>query len=151
MITRNPEQSQLISSNFARPRRLLIMEDKVNISQVLAAFCATEHYELTSVSTGLECMNLFLSELPDLVIVEAKLSDSIVATMMNWRNDLKKYIPIIMVGQEPDRPLSQVLGMDDFIVQPVKPAELMARLEVTLQRQEAPVSSVAASQSAYAR
>lgn len=133
-----PDKSQPETSH-----RLLILENKVNISRALAPFCRMEHYELFSVSNGPECMAFLLAQRPDLVIIDAKLADSTITTMMHRRNESTNQALIIMLGQEADQPLAEALGVDDFIKRPIRPIELVARLRISLRQLKNAANSVA--------
>jgi len=117
--------------------KILIVEDEPAMVQGLRDNFEYEGYEVISAGDGAAGLELALSEIPDLVVLDVmmpKLSGLDVCKQLKAK---KPAIPIIMLtarGQEIDKVVGLELGADDYVTKPFSIRELMARVKAVLRR-----------------
>ncbi len=128
---------------------ILIVDDEVNIRKVVREYAEFEGYEVTEAENGMEAVNLCHDKDFDLIIMDVMMPrlDGYSACKEIHKT---KNIPVIMLsarGEEYDKLFGFEIGVDDYVVKPFSPKELMARVKVVLKRNSAADS--AASQNRY--
>jgi DNA-binding response OmpR family regulator len=123
-------------SDFARPPRVLVVEDDEDIAQVLQRSLRMEGYEVRSAADGRAALEHGCAFAPDLVILDLGLPeiDGIeVARRLRDGDD----VPILMLTAR-DALESRVEGLDagadDYLVKPFERQELLARMRALLRR-----------------
>jgi len=118
--------------------RILIIEDEVNLSNLIADHLREYAYTTIQAFTGTEGWDAFTREEPDLVLLDVMLPGMDGLTICrNIR--AQSFAPIIMLtarSEEIDRVLGLELGADDYMPKPFSPRELVARVRAQLRRQE---------------
>jgi len=115
---------------------ILIVDDEVNIRKVVREYAEFEGYEVTEAENGMEAVKLCLENDYDLIIMDVMMPrlDGYSACKEIHKN---KSIPVIMLsarGEEYDKLFGFEIGVDDYVVKPFSPKELMARVKVVLKR-----------------
>ena len=118
--------------------KLLIVDDEVNIRTVVKEYAEFEEYEVDEAENGMEkCKQNHY----DLIIMDVMMPklDGYSAS-----KEIKKHknIPIIMLsarGEEYDKLFGFEIGVDDYVVKPFSPKELMARVKAVLMRSKGSV------------
>ena len=120
--------------------RILIVDDEAKIREVVKEYATLNGYEVSEASNGLEALDLIDTTPVDLVIL-----DIMMPTLDGYevckRIKAKSNIPVIMLsarGEEYDKLFGFELGVDDYVVKPFSPKELMARVKVVLERGKNP-------------
>jgi DNA-binding response OmpR family regulator len=123
-------------SDYARPARVLVVEDDDEIAQVLQRSLRMEGYDVRTAGDGVTALDEAHSFLPDLVILDLglpKLDGIDVAKTLREGDD----VPILMLTAR-DALESRVEGLDagadDYLVKPFERQELLARLRALLRR-----------------
>jgi DNA-binding response OmpR family regulator len=123
-------------SDYARPVRVLVVEDDEEIAQVLQRSLRLEGYEVRIAGDGVSALDAAHAFLPDLVILDLGLPrlDGIdVAKTLRREDD----VPILMLTAR-DALESRVEGLDagadDYLVKPFERQELLARMRALLRR-----------------
>ena len=121
---------------MATTKNILIVDDERDIRELIKEYMSIGDFKVYDASDGMMALKL-ISELSiDLVIL-----DVMMPKMDGWsvcreiRSTSK--IPIIMLsarGEEYDKLLGFELGVDDYVVKPFSPKELMARMKAVLTR-----------------
>ena len=116
--------------------RILIVDDEEKIRTVIREYAVFNNYETDEAADGVEAVNKCLSQDYDLVIMDIMMPrlDGYSACKQIRRD---KDIPIIMLsarGEEYDKLFVFELGIDDYVVKPFSPKELMARVSAVLAR-----------------
>ncbi|MBQ6261184.1 MAG: response regulator transcription factor, partial [Firmicutes bacterium] len=116
--------------------RILIVDDEEKIRTVIREYAVFNNYETDEAADGVEAVNKCLSQDYDLVIMDIMMPrlDGYSACKQIRRD---KDIPIIMLsarGEEYDKLFGFELGIDDYVVKPFSPKELMARVSAVLAR-----------------
>ena len=121
-----------------RVKKILIVEDELDIVDYLTMFCKAEGYDVIQVQDGFEALQKFNLEKPDLVLLDlmlAGLDGMEVCRRIRAISD----VPIIIVtarGEEVDKLLGLETGADDYLTKPFSPRELMSRIRVIFRRLE---------------
>lgn len=120
--------------------RILIVDDEAKIREVVKEYATLNDYDVMEAADGLEALELMDSNPIDLVIL-----DIMMPTLDGYevckRIKAKSNIPVIMLsarGEEYDKLFGFELGVDDYVVKPFSPKELMARVKVVLERGKNP-------------
>ena len=116
--------------------KLLVVDDEPKIREVIREYAEFNGYEVTEAEDGMSAVGLCKLNKYDLVILDIMMPklDGFTAC-----KEIKKIsdVPIIMLsarGEENDKLFGFELGIDDYIVKPFSPKELMARVNVVLER-----------------
>lgn len=116
--------------------RLLIVDDEVNIRAVVREYAEFEGYEVDEAENGMEAVDKCRQNNYDLIIMDVMMPklDGFSAS-----KEIKKHqnTPIIMLsarGEEYDKLFGFEIGVDDYVVKPFSPKELMARVKAVLKR-----------------
>ena len=116
--------------------RILIVDDEQKIRAVIREYCEFHGYEVEEAKDGMEAVKLCQEQDFGVVILDVMLPrlDGFSACKEIRRT---KDVPVIMLsarGEEYDKLFGFELGVDDYIVKPFSPAELMARIKAVLRR-----------------
>ncbi|HCW54383.1 MAG TPA: DNA-binding response regulator [Clostridium sp.] len=115
---------------------ILIAEDEKDIRELIALHMKKENYSIFEASNGEEALEIFKNEKIDLILLD------IMMPKVNGISVIQKVretstIPIICItamGNDCDKVLALGLGADDYLVKPISPIELSARVESNLRR-----------------
>ena len=122
--------------------RLLIVDDEEKIREVVKEYALFEGYEVEEAADGMQAIEKVKNSKEGF--------DCIVMDIMMPRLDgysackeIKKLCstPVIMLsarGEEYDKLFGFEVGIDDYVVKPFSPKELMARIKVAIKRQTPP-------------
>ena len=120
-------------------QKILIVDDEINIRKVVREYAEFEGYEVEEAQDGMEAVEIAKKEDFDLIIMDVMMPrlDGYSAC-----KEIKKTknIPVIMLsarGEEYDKLFGFELGIDDYVVKPFSPKELMARVNAVLARSSA--------------
>lgn len=130
--------------------RILIIEDDERLGRLTAEYLRKQGLEVDLERDGLRGRHRILSEAPDLVVLDVMLpGEDGLSVCRAVRPDYAG--PILMLtarGEELDQVLGLELGADDYVVKPVSPRLLLARIKALLRRPvaapEAPGGAVVA-------
>ncbi|MBO7667273.1 MAG: response regulator transcription factor [Firmicutes bacterium] len=116
--------------------RILIVDDEQKIRAVIREYCEFHGYEVEEAKDGMEAVKLCQEQDFGVVILDVMLPrlDGFSACKEIRKT---KDVPVIMLsarGEEYDKLFGFELGIDDYIVKPFSPAELMARIKAVLRR-----------------
>lgn len=120
---------------------LLIVDDEARIRDLIRKYAAFEGYNVEEASTGMEAIEKCRQKNYDLIIMDVMMPelDGFSACREIRR---KSQVPVIMLsarGEEYDRIHGFELGIDDYVVKPFSPRELMMRVSAVLKRTAANV------------
>ncbi len=116
--------------------KLLIVDDEINIRRVVREYAEFEGYTVSEAADGMEAVNLVRNEEFDVIIMDIMMPrlDGFSACKEIRK---QKNTPIIMLsarGEEYDKLFGFELGVDDYVVKPFSPKELMARVKAVRKR-----------------
>jgi two-component system cell cycle response regulator len=117
--------------------KILVADDDALNVKLMAAMLPSDHYEKNFAYSGMEALEKVEENMPDLILLDVMMPDldgfEVTETLKN--NDRFRDIPIILItalnGLE-NKIKAIECGADEFINKPVRPRELMARVESLL-------------------
>ncbi len=116
--------------------KLLIVDDEVNIRAVVREYAEFEEYEVDEAENGMIAVEKCRQNDYDIIIMDVMMPklDGYSAS-----KEIRKHrnTPIIMLsarGEEYDKLFGFEIGVDDYVVKPFSPKELMARVKAVLKR-----------------
>lgn len=116
--------------------RILIVDDEPDIYQMICRYAQREGHETVKASDGLEAVELCRANDFDLIIMDVMMPDMDGFTACKEIRK-EKDIPVLMLsarGTEYDKLFGFEVGIDDHVVKPFSPKELMARVNVIVKR-----------------
>lgn len=123
--------------------RILVVDDEAGIREIVKEYFTREGYTVEQASNGVEALKSFEKGKYSLVIL-----DIMMPGMDGWavcrRIREISQVPIIMLsarGEEYDKLFGFELGVDDYLVKPFSPKELLARGKAIIRRSQRPSSS----------
>ena len=124
-------------------QKLLIVDDEINIRKVIKEYGEFNGYQVDESEDGMDAVSLCKKNDYDLIIMDIMMPrlDGFSACKEIRKT---KSTPIIMLsarGEEYDKLFGFELGIDDYMVKPFSPKELMARINAILTRHSAGVQS----------
>ncbi len=125
--------------------RILVVDDDVNVSDVVARYLGREGFEVEVVADGRVAVDRALADPPDLVVLDLMLPGLDGLEVCRRLRALAP-VPVIMLtarGDESDRVIGLELGADDYIAKPFSPKELVARVRAVLRRASGPLAAPA--------
>jgi len=116
---------------------ILVVDDEENIRQLIKKYANFEGYRVTEAADGLEALDICAQCSFDLIIMDVMMPelDGFSALRQLRRKDTRT--PVLMLsarGEEYDRIHGFELGVDDYVVKPFSPKELMLRAAAILRR-----------------
>lgn len=116
--------------------RLLVVDDEEKIRVIIRKYAEFEGYEVDEAEDGMQAVLKARSKEYDLIVMDVMMPelDGFSACREIRRN---RKIPIIMLsarGEEYDKIHGFELGIDDYVVKPFSPRELMMRVRAVLAR-----------------
>lgn len=116
--------------------RLLIVDDETKIRDMIRKYAAFEGYDVAEAEDGLAAVERCRVEDFDLIIMDVMMPNldgfSACKEIQKTKN-----IPVIMLsarGEEYDKLHGFEIGVDDYVVKPFSPKELMMRVHAVLKR-----------------
>src|SRR5487761_797021 len=128
-----------VSQSRSRPL-ILLVEDDASMMSLLREVCLMQNYQAREAVTGRAALELALSDRPDLILLDWELPD---ITGIEVCQELRRsgvVVPILMLtGRGDDRDVVTGLqqDIDEYLIKPVKPRVLAARLAANLRRASA--------------
>ena len=118
--------------------KILVVDDEQKIREVIREYSEFNGFEVTEAADGMTAVGLCKLNDYDLIIMDIMMPklDGFSAC-----KEIKKIkdIPIIMISarsEEHDKLFGFELGIDDYVVNPFSPKELMARVNAALARRQ---------------
>ncbi len=116
--------------------KILIVDDEVNIVNVLKEYAIHSGYEVDEAFDGVEAVAKVEGNNYDCILMDIMMPN------MNGYDAVReirtiKNIPVIMIsakGEEYDKLAGFEIGIDDYIVKPFSPKEVMARIKAVINR-----------------
>ena len=115
---------------------ILIVDDEEMIRRLIAKYALYEGHTVTEAGDGMEAVRLCRENRFDIMIIDIMMPE---LDGFSACREIRKFsdIPIIMLsarGEEYDRINGFELGVDDYVVKPFSPKELMLRIEAVMKR-----------------
>lgn len=116
--------------------RILMVDDEEKIRAIVRKYAEFEGNEVVEAAYGMEAVELAKSQDFDIIILDIMMPE---LDGFSACKEIRKYkdTPVIMLsarGEEYDRIHGFELGIDDYVVKPFSPKELMMRVGAILKR-----------------
>ena len=116
--------------------KILLVDDEERIRDMIREYTSLEEFHIDEASDGVEALKLFKQSQYSLIVL-----DVMMPRMDGWSvcREIRKtsQVPIIMLtarGEEYDKLCGFELGVDDYIIKPFSPKELLARMKAIIRR-----------------
>lgn len=116
--------------------RILVVDDEEKIRKIIRKYGEFEGYEIVEAKDGMEAVELCKKENFDVIILDVMMPELDGFSAYKEIQKLKE-IPAIMLsarGEEYDKIHGFELGIDDYVVKPFSPRELLMRVKVVISR-----------------
>lgn len=118
--------------------KLLVVDDELRIREIIKKYATFEGHTVVEANDGMEATELAVSEDFDLIIIDIMMPE---LDGFSACREIRKHksTPIIVLsarGEEYDRIHGFELGIDDYVVKPFSPRELMMRVSAVLKRSQ---------------
>lgn len=116
--------------------RILIVDDELKIREVVREYALINGYEVEEASDGLEAIEKVKEQNFDCIILDIMMPRLDGFSACKQIRKIKS-VPIIMLSarqEEYDKLFGFELGVDDYVVKPFSPKELMARVKAIVER-----------------
>ena len=124
-------------------KKILIVDDEEKIRQLIQKYAEFEGYETDEAVHGMEAIRKCRENDYDLIIMDVMMPELDGFSTVRIIKDMKD-IPVLMLsarGEEYDKIHGFETGVDDYVVKPFSPKELMMRAKVIMQRNEGRMGS----------
>jgi len=120
--------------------RLLIVDDEEKIRQLLRKYAEFDGHQVVEAADGMAAVRLCREQDFDAIVMDVMMPE--LDGFSACREIFKfKRMPVLMLsarGEEYDKIHGFELGIDDYVVKPFSPKEVMLRLEVLIRRNQKP-------------
>ena len=118
--------------------KILVVDDEAKIREVIRTYAEFEGYEVIEAVDGMEAVEICHDEDFDVIVMDIMMPR---LDGFSAYKEIKKDkdIPVLMLsarGEEYDKLYGFEIGIDDYVVKPFSPKELMARLSVIIKRHQ---------------
>lgn len=118
--------------------KILIVDDEQDIYNLIKRYAEREGYETECANDGTKAVELCKNTDFDIIVMDIMMPDMDGFTACKEIKKIKD-IPVIMLsarGEEYDKLYGFDIGIDDYVVKPFSPKELMARINVIIKRNQ---------------
>jgi len=127
---------------------ILVVDDESRIRAIIKKYAEFEGHRVTEAGDGMEAVTLCRTQSFDMIIMDIMMPE---LDGFSACREIRKttQTPIIMLsarGEEYDKINGFELGVDDYVVKPFSPKELMLRVEAIMKRVNQKASAVPQSQ-----
>lgn len=116
--------------------KILVVEDEEKIRNVIREYAEFEGFEVKEACDGMEAVNICKNEDFELIVMDIMMPKldgfSAIKEIKKTKN-----IPVLMLsarGEEYDKLFGFEIGIDDYVVKPFSPKEVMARIHAIMKR-----------------
>lgn len=116
--------------------KILVVDDEEKIRLIIRKYAEFENYEVDEAEDGMQALIKVRATNYDLIILDVMMPELDGFTTCREIRKIKQ-IPIIMLsarGEEYDKIHGFELGIDDYVVKPFSPRELMMRIKAVISR-----------------
>ena len=115
---------------------ILVVDDEAKIRAIIRKYAEYEGFSVTEAADGMEAVSLCKTERFDLIVMDIMMPE---LDGFSACREIRRFseTPIIMLsarGEEYDKINGFAFGIDDYVVKPFSPKELMLRIAAVLKR-----------------
>ncbi|MFT5675282.1 MAG: DNA-binding response OmpR family regulator [Paraglaciecola sp.] len=119
-------------------KHILLVEDDDRLSQLVCEFLREQGFSVERLASGVGLLSTVQSQTPDIILLDVMLPGDNGFTLC--RNIRPHYSGPLLFMTAKDDDIDQVLGLeigaDDYVIKPVEPRVLLARIQALLRRSE---------------
>ncbi|KRQ86331.1 Transcriptional regulatory protein SrrA [Caloramator mitchellensis] len=115
---------------------ILLVEDEDRLRKVLKLYLEKEGFKVDEASDGEEAVDKFSKDFHSIVVLDVMLPKRDGWSTLRQIRKISE-VPVIMLtarGEEEDKIFGFELGVDDYVVKPASPREIVARVKAILKR-----------------
>ncbi|WP_410058625.1 response regulator transcription factor [Ruminococcus sp.] len=119
--------------------KILVVDDEIKIREIIKEYAEFEGYEVAQAEDGMQAVEMAKNQDFDIIIMDVMMPKLDGYSACKEIRKIKQ-IPVIMLsarGEEYDKLFGFEIGVDDYVVKPFSPKELMARIRAVLNRASA--------------
>lgn len=123
-------------------KRILVVDDEEKIRRVIREYAEAYGFNVSEAKDGIEAIDIVKKQSFDIIIMDIMMPKMDGFSACKEIREIKD-IPILMLsarGEEYDKLLGFNLGIDDYVVKPFSPKELMARVNAIIKRNNHEIS-----------
>ncbi len=116
--------------------KILIVDDELKIREVVREYALLNGYEVDEASDGMDALEKVKENDYDCIVLDVMMPHLDGFSACKKIKEMKS-VPIIMLSarqEEYDKLFGFELGVEDYVVKPFSPKELMARIKVIIER-----------------
>lgn len=122
---------------------ILVVDDEEQIRNIIKKYAAFEGYQVSEAVDGMEAVEICKQKKFDLIIMDVMMPE---LDGFSACREIRKTsdTPVLMLsarGEEYDRIHGFEIGVDDYVVKPFSPRELMMRVQAILKRSRPPAEN----------
>ncbi|AOR22524.1 response regulator transcription factor [Clostridium taeniosporum] len=117
--------------------KILLVDDEESILNLIKMNLIFENYEVITAECGIDAIELFKNESPDLIVLDLMLPDKDGFEVIHEFQKINSEVPIIILSakdQLNNKLLGLQLGADDYITKPFDSRELILRIRAISRR-----------------
>lgn len=121
-------------------KKILIADDEAKIRSLIRKYAEFEGYQVAEAADGMQAVSMAREQDYDIIILDIMMPE---LDGFSACREIRRYkqTPVLMLsarGEEYDKIHGFELGIDDYVVKPFSPRELMMRVNVIISRRSAP-------------
>ena len=118
--------------------RILVVDDEKMIRELIKKYATFEGYEVVEACNGMEAVTICKTDSFDVIVMDVMMPE---LDGFSACREIRKFTdtPVIMLsarGEEYDRIHGFEVGVDDYVVKPFSPKEMMMRIQAIMKRRE---------------
>ena len=119
--------------------KILVVDDEIKIREIIKEYAEFEGYEVAQAEDGMQAVEMVKNQDFDIIIMDVMMPKLDGYSACKEIRKIRQ-IPVIMLsarGEEYDKLFGFEIGVDDYVVKPFSPKELLARIKAVLKRSAA--------------
>lgn len=116
--------------------RILVVDDEENIREVIKEYAEFEGHQVSEACDGMQAIEMVKNNDYDIIIMDVMMPRLDGYSACKEIRKIKQ-IPVLMLsarGEEYDKLFGFEIGIDDYVVKPFSPKEVMARVNAIVKR-----------------
>ena len=118
--------------------RILVVDDEENIREVIKEYAEFEGHQVSEACDGMQAIEMVKNNDYDIIIMDVMMPRLDGYSACKEIRKIKQ-IPVLMLsarGEEYDKLFGFEVGIDDYVVKPFSPKEVMARVNAIVKRNQ---------------
>lgn len=118
--------------------RILVVDDEENIREVIKEYAEFEGHQVSEACDGMQAIEMVKNNDYDIIIMDVMMPRLDGYSACKEIRKIKQ-IPVLMLsarGEEYDKLFGFEIGIDDYVVKPFSPKEVMARVNTIVKRNQ---------------